>query len=59
MRTRRIDVIAWAQKEKLKASALNANTEVLAILEQCYRSQHFGIFTVLTRTSNESCLGIR
>ena len=59
LRTRRIDVIAWAQKEKLKAAALNANAKVLAILERCYRRQQFGIYTVLTRTSNESCLGIR
>lgn len=59
LRSRRVDVIAWAEKERLKAAALNADTEALTILEQCYHSQTFGVFTVLTRTSAEPCLGIR
>ncbi len=59
LRARRVDVIAWAQKERLKATALNADAEALAILEQCYRSQQFGVFTVLTRTGLDPCLGIQ
>ena len=59
LRSRRVDVIAWTQKEKLKAGALNADAEALTLLERCYRSQEFGIFTVLTRASHEPCLGIR
>lgn len=59
LRSRRVDVIAWAQKERLKAAALNADAEALAILEQCYHSQTFGVFTVLTRAGAEPCLGIR
>ncbi|MCS7062242.1 MAG: hypothetical protein RMN25_13935 [Anaerolineae bacterium] len=59
LRRRRVDVIAWAEKERLKATALNSDREALTILERCYRSEQFGVFTVLTRTSAEPCLGIR
>ncbi len=59
LRARRVDVIAWTEKEKLKASALNADAEALAILAQCYRSEQFGIFIVLTRAGPEPCPGIR
>lgn len=59
LRSRRVDVIAWTQKEKLKAGALNADAEALTLLARCYRSQEFGIFTVLTRASDAPCLGIR
>lgn len=59
LRSRRVDVIAWTQKERLKAGALNADAEALTLLARCYRSHEFGIFTVLTRASDAPCLGIR
>jgi len=47
--TRRVDAIAWAQKEWLKAPAAQNDAVLNDLLSRCYVERTFGIFTVLLR----------
>ena len=55
LRERRVDVLAWTDKEWMKAPSVSADPDVLQILDRCYQRQTFGVFTILVRKSGPDC----
>jgi len=55
LKTRRVEAIAWMDKEWMKASILRSDPVLTELLKRCYHENKFGSFTVLLRHDSPSC----
>ncbi|MCL5998013.1 MAG: glycosyltransferase family 39 protein [Chloroflexi bacterium] len=58
LKTRRVEAIAWTDKEWMKAPALRNDPTLTSLLDNCYQKHTFGVFTVLLRHDAAACTGL-